>query len=233
MSFTLVMPYYRNPIMLEFQVANWNSWSEEVRRQVNVVLVDDCSPEPAEPIFRKCTLKKALFRIDQDIPFNAHGARNLGMKMFGKDPDWALLTDMDVLIDEPNVKRLLAKQLSPGLHYTFEREFMDGRPRKTHCNTLLVTRGAFWDVKGYDEDYCGSYGGDGIFLRALEKKYPRQHLLDVVVTGFNNVIEDCSTRDLDRQGPLKDEYLRRRGEKKAKNDMVPRNHLRFPWHRVF
>lgn len=232
-SFTFVIPYYRNPEMLKIQVENWNRYPHWIRDQVRVILIDDASPEPAEPIFRKCELRKALWRINEDIPFNAHGARNLGAKVMGKDEAWGLFTDMDITLPPEMAERLLAKEWKSVFHYTFEREFKDARPRKYHCNSFLVTRGAYWGAGGYDEDFAGTYGGDGIFLRALERRAPRCHLGDVVLTGWNNTVADCSTRDLDRQGPMKKEYLRRRDEKKAQPDgLVPRSPLRFTWKRV-
>lgn len=232
-SFSFVIPYYRNPEMLKLQVENWNLYPEWIRDQVRVILIDDCSPEPAEPIFRKCELRKSLYRINEDIVFNAHGARNLGAKVIGKDDAWGLYTDMDIMFPVAAVERILSKKWNAGRHYTFEREFVDGRPRKYHCNSLLMIRSAYWSVGGMDEDFCGSYGGDGIFHRALERGTPRQHWDDVVCLGFNGTVADCSTRDLDRQGPLKKEYLRRRDEKKAKpHGLEPKNPLRFTWDRI-
>jgi len=231
-KFTLVMPYYRNPTMLELQVKNWNSFSEKTKAALKIVLIDDCSPEPAEDIFAACTIKKSLYRIDQDIVFNAHGARNLGMKQL-RDEEWALLTDMDVMVPEAAVQAILLKDFNPKHHYTMERMFEDGRPPKQHCNTILVQRRSFWRAGGYDEDFCGCYGGDGIFLRALEQTVSRQHWDDVITMGFNGTVEDCSTRGIDRKGPLKEEYIKRRDQKKQRNNMVPRNPLRFPWHQVY
>lgn len=233
-SFTFVMPYYRNTVMLGVHVANWNAYPAELRDRVKVLIVDDCSPEPAEPILRECRLTTSLYRIHEDIPFNAHGARNLGATMLGKGDVWGLFTDMDILFEPHVVAAMLEKKWKPAHHYTFERTFMDGRPPKYHCNSMLVTSNAYWAAGGYDEDFCGSYGGDGIFHRALERHTARVHWTDVCCVGYNDVVADCSTRDLDRQGPMKKEYLRRRDEKKARpNGLVPCNPLRFTWSKVF
>lgn len=232
-AFTLVMPYYNNPQMLQEHVANWNSFKDDTKKMFNIVLVDDGSSEIPDEIFRKTTIKHALFRIEEDIPFNAHGARNLGMKVMGKDDQWALLTDMDVLFPEEAIRAISRKDFDSKNHYTMERMFVDGRPPKQHCNSFLVQRRAFWKAGGYDEDFCGCYGGDGIFLRALERHAKREHWLDVVSVGYNGTIEDCSTRGLDRHGPMKEEYLKRRGNKKATNSMEPKNPLRFKWNRVY
>lgn len=234
-KFTLVMPYYRNPEMLRIHVENWNAMSAKCREAMSVVLIDDGSPTADQPddIFAACSIKKALYRIEQDIPFNAHGARNLGMKVMGRDNDWALMTDMDILLPEGAVRAILAKEFDPAHHYTIARQFRDGRAPKIHPNTFLLQRRAFWKVGGYDEDYCGSYGGDGAFARELERVASREHLEDVVSIGYNDTVSDCSTRDLDRKGPMKEEYIRRRDKKKKTGDTIPRNPLRFDWKQVY
>ena len=230
---TLVYPYYRNPEMLKRQVQHWNEVAAVLGNFVRVNLIDDASPEPAEPIFRDCVLKKGLWRINENIPWNQHGARNLGAKVSGKDCEWLFMTDMDIVVPIDTLSALVNSPLDKGKHYTFERCFVDGRPPKYHCNTFLVTRGNYWKAGGYDEDFCGAYGGDGIFLRALARIAPRQHMF-VRVLGYNDTIADCSTREWGRkETEFHKEYLRRRDEKKAKPDgLAPKNPLRFTWSRV-
>lgn len=234
-KFTLIVPYYKNPEMLRLQVENWNSYPADVAAQMNIVLIDDCSPVPAEPIFRECTLKKALFRVEQDIPWNQHGARNLGAKVFGKDQDWGLFTDMDCLLAPEEAAKLAKKKLDPVKYYTFERYYADGRTPKVHVNTFLVQRAAYWKAGGYNEDFCGMYGGDAVFIRQMEEHVKRSHLLDVAFVGYDNYVEDANTREWGRQGTeWHDRYLCKRGELKAsKQGLKPLNPIRFPWHRVF
>ena len=231
----LVYPYYRNPRMLELQVNHWNTLAASYMfsRHVSLILVDDASPEPAEPILASCTLPYELYRINENIPWNQHGARNLGAQVARSDDSWLLMTDMDILVPTETLSALVVNPLDPCSHYTFERSFVDRREPKSHCNTFLVTRRNYWAVGGYDEDFCGSYGGDGIFLRALEQIAPRRHLL-LPVIGYNDVIEDCSTRDWGRKNTeFHQEYLRRRGVKKSsKEGLTPKNPLRFTWKRV-
>lgn len=234
-SFAFVIPYYRNPEMLKIQVENWNSYPHWIRDQVRVILIDDASPEPAEPIFRQCELRKSLYRVVEDIPWHQHAARNLGAKAMGKDDAWGLFTDMDILFEPETVERMLAKKWLPTEHYTFQRKFKDGRPPRFHCNSLLVTRGAYWSVGGYDERFSGTYGGDGIFLRALERETPRVHWEDIWCVGYNDTVPDCSTRDWGRKDTeWHKEYIRRRNEyKSVPGGLVPRNALQFDWKRIF
>jgi hypothetical protein len=44
---TYAIPYYRNPAMLSEQYRIWAGYPEDLKEQIEIVLVDDGSPEPA------------------------------------------------------------------------------------------------------------------------------------------------------------------------------------------
>jgi glycosyltransferase involved in cell wall biosynthesis len=192
-GFTLCLPYYENPGMLVRQIQTWNAYDAATRDAVRVIVVDDGSPEhPAEPVIRAnpCALKINLFRIAENIPWNQHGARNLAAK--AASPGWLLMTDMDHLLEAPEAKKVVAANLKPQVHYIFDRVSLPERaPYKHHCNSFLVDRDAYWRAGGYDEDYCGSYGGDGPFLRALANVAPERRLKVTIVRVPREVIPDA------------------------------------------
>lgn len=228
-NITLVMPYYRNPNTLRKQVAHWNSLPHWMHAQLTVRIVDDASPEPAEPILRGCKVPTELYRVAVDRPWGQHGARNLGAHAAAHDDDWLLMTDMDILVPEPVLCYLLQCQLDRRNHYFFGREFLDGREPKSHCNSFLVTKKNFWAAGGYEERFCGTYGGDGIFTRALEKVSFREDLSQKLI-GLNDTISDCSTQGLGRKNTeLHHEYLRRRDAFRGQPPIV----LKFDWARVW
>jgi hypothetical protein len=83
-AFTLIVPYYRNPVMLREQIKAWEDYPDAV----SIILVDDGSPEPALEVVREhapaaLLPRLTLYRIDVDIPWNRGGARNLGAKAGG------------------------------------------------------------------------------------------------------------------------------------------------------
>lgn len=231
---TLVYPYYRNPSTLNYQVARWNDLPHWMHAQLTVRVVDDGTPDHAEQpnhILEHCRVPTQLYRILKDKPWNQHGARNLGAHVAPHDDDWLLLTDMDIVVPETVLCFLLQGRLDRDAHYFFGREFADGRPDKSHCNSFLVTKKNFWAAGGYNEDFCGTYGGDGIFTRALERISQRVDLSGQKLLGLNDTIEDCSTRGLGRKDTdFHREYLRRRD---ATRNQPPRNPLRFEWERVW
>lgn len=233
--FRMVIPYYENPGMLVRQIAVWNLYAGELRDSVGVILVDDGSPRrPALDVIRDhpCTLKLGLWRIAENIAWNQHGARNLGAKVAGAG--WLFMTDIDHLLMPDQALVLAAKPLDPARHYTVERTSLpELRPYKHHCNTFAVTRQAYMAVGGYDEDYCGAYGGDGPFLRQLAAYVPEERLRDVhVVRVPREVQPDASTTEWPRTGALKERYRRLHEDKRRRGDEKARNPLRFTWERL-
>lgn len=220
--------------MLAMQIANWNAYDEVTRANVSVVLVDDGSPRnPALPVIQAnpCALKIALFRIAENIPWNQHGARNLAAKAASKG--WLLMTDIDHLLEPAEARKLVDANLHPGVHYVFDRVSLPDRaPYKRHCNTFLLTRDAYWQTGGYDEDYSGTYGGDGPFLRALAGIAPEKPARATVVRVPREVLADASTTEWPRTGALKDAYRARHKAKNKAGREKPVNPLRFTWERL-
>jgi hypothetical protein len=233
----MIYPYYENPKMLERQVENWNRYAGELRDHVKLILIDDGSPKnPAYPIFKDCKIPKRLYRITKDIPWNQHGARNLGAKMACKPAEnyWLYMSDMDILLTPETAFDLFSRKLDPMHYYTFERTFLPAcNTRKYHCNTFLVKHSIYWAVNGYDEDYCGTYGGDGAFLRQVNNLAPRIHLEDVLLYGVErNVVPDANTDLPRKEGEFGDEYRRRFDAKRRKGDERSKNPIRFDYERL-
>lgn len=234
----MIYPYYENPRMLERQVENWNRYAGDLRHAVRVILIDDgSSKHPAEPIFRECKIPKKLYRVCKDIPWNQHGARNLGARKASctDDNHWLFMSDMDVILTPETAYDLFSRDLDPARYYTFERTFLpDCTRRKYHCNTFLVKHNVYWAVNGYDEDYCGTYGGDGPFLRQLQVLAPRCHLSDVVLFGVEReVVADANTNLSRKDGEFGRLYRERFDAKRRSGNERSLNPIRFEWEKVF
>ena len=234
-SLTLIYPYYCNPDTLAYHARHWASLPRWVRQVLHVRVVDDGSPIPAERVLANERTNTELYRIKKDKPWNQHGARNLGAHVAVSDDDWLLMTDMDMFVPEQVVCYLLQARLDGRVHYTFRREAADGRIWKPHFNTFLVTKRNFWKAGGYDEDFCGSYGGDGLFVKALKRVAPAVPLSQTLI-GLSNHITDCNTSAFGRKdSEYRREYLRRLEAKVAMGPggLLPRDPLRFDWERVW
>lgn len=234
----MIYPYYENPQMLERQVENWNRYAGDLRDHVRIIVVDDGSKKyPAKPIMEKLNFPKRLFRVLEDIPWNQHGARNLGANRACLDDEnyWLYMSDMDVMLTAETAYDLFTRELDPKFHYTFERAFLpDLSRRKVHCNTFLVKHSIYWAVGGYDEDYCGAYGGDGPFLRQMANLAPNRHLGDVLLYGVEtDVVPDANTTSLSRKdGEYGAKYRATFDAKRRTGDERSKNPIRFNWERV-
>jgi len=259
----LVYPYYDNPQMLRRQVRNWNTYAPELADRVEIVLVDDASPQhPALPIFGECRVHKKLLRVDRDIAWHQHAARNIGAHEVGEDEAWMFMSDMDILLPPLALRRLLAKTLIADRHYglqrvflprSFDRLFGDSssgvldamlhRPglialrnrfaSRPHCNSFLVRRDRYWKINGYDEDFVGTYGGDGLFIDQLSEIAPYALLDDVYAIAITpKLVADANTQRWERGGEMRKAFERRLQRKREAGDLRSRDPLRTPWTRL-
>lgn len=246
---TLIYPYYENPSMLERQIDNWENYSGDVGKKCEFIIVDDGSPDnPAEPILQRLRHKKKLFRVKENIPWGQHHARNIGAKEAGGG--WMFMSDMDVILT-PQAAFEILNEMNPDerRYHTFERKFIGNiREPKYHCNTFLVTYDNYWAVNGYDCDYCGTYGGDGPFLRQLDTIAPQLHHgpkerhlkkgteisgKNITLWGYEpDIIADANTRDWDRYGDMKVKYRSIMSQKRLHGDERSKDPIRWEYERV-
>jgi glycosyltransferase involved in cell wall biosynthesis len=212
-KFTLIVPYYRNQRMLERQALEWQNYPPNV----NVIVVDDGSPEPAYPTVKLAYdlgAQVRLLRVIPDIPWNRNGARNLGVMQ--ARTDWIVHVDIDHIMPMTTASELFHFHPEPGNWYRFARyrygkaDFTrrkDDIPDdqtfgkiKPHMDSYAVSRKAYLDLGGYDEDYSGSLGGGTPFVKELEAKLtrvdlPEPYLLHVYTT---DAVKDASDIHLSR-----------------------------------
>lgn len=236
---TIILPYYRAPKMLEIQVNTILQYPDSVK----VIVVDDGSPEPAFPILQGID-RVSLYRIEDDIPWNREGARNLGAKE--AKTEWIIHMDIDHILPPECVQNLFSTEINEKNWYRFKRfrvGFADDTRKKDsipddmaygevkpHIDSYLCTKKLYWDAGGYNEEYSGCLGGGGPFLKQLRKTSGKEALLfpgDVRLEVYTrSMAKDSSVWDLSRDNT---EFKKRRkifGIEKAINP------LRFNWHRL-
>lgn len=208
---TLIMPYYENAGMLALHYLEWaENWPASARERFKVVLVDDGSQiAPATSVARPEGLPELqIWRVTEDRPWHQHAARNLGAHV--AEDGWLLLTDMDHMLRADAADALLRRldKLDPCTIYTLHRVEADtgkatiganGHP-KPHPNSFVLTRNLYWRIGGYDEDYCGVYGTDGLFKQRAFNVGARGHLKKVALTRYwRGLVPDASTTTLERK----------------------------------
>ncbi len=246
----IIMPYYNAPGMLHAHLFSWSMFPEDIRKRLKVILVDDGSQKPALDVIRSHwgddpMLDLQLYRVLVDIPWNQHGARNLGAQV--ADEGWLFMTDIDHTLPLESVRWLLDQQkVNEHYFYTVRRmtavrngngevafEPMlnkDDMP-KPHPNTYLLTKAMFWAAGGYDEDFCGTYGGDGPFRRHLNQVSKHCLLSEPYIVRWpREIIPDASQPSEFREAyrPLYGPKFREKGGGAIK---PPTDWVRFPWER--
>lgn len=239
---TLIMPFYRNCEMLALQYATWAGWPEEIKARVEVVIVDDGSPLPAVGVAQPEGLPKLrVYRVNEDRQWHQHAARNLGAHV--ASDGWLLLTDMDHVLTAENAAALLKRvdQLDREAIYTLHRieattgqvTVNDAGEPKPHPNSFVLTRDLYWRIGGYDEDFCGIYGTDGLFKTRAFTIGRRDHLKKVALTRYwRDVIPDASTDAPRKEGRKPGDKRAVLAAKAARGEAGVVKVLQFPWERV-
>ena len=220
---TILYPCYNNPDALALQQETWRSYPANLRTAVRLVLVDDCSEQPVW-LDENFPLAHTLLRITSDIAWNQPGARNLGMSR--TVTEWVFMSDIDHLLTPDMCAALLAVETSPGTVYFFGRRTRDGRELAPHPNSFLIQREIFWDLGGYDEDFCGHYGYDDILFRDLvERRYRTVTRHDIVLVAC----EDAGTGTLVRNARRNRALLKKKRKLLEKGSYRNGAVCRFEW----
>lgn len=234
---TFIYPYYDNPAMLVHQQQNWLKYSEWIRDELDVIVVDDCSPRWAlkdVPVI----FPHRRYRVKVDVRWNWLMCRNLGALQAHED-SWLFLTDIDHLIPGSTVGALMAKikegSLNKNYYYLFARkDAPDLTDYKDHPNTYFMHRSLYWKIGGYDEYYSGNYGTDGMYRRRAEIVADGFEKLNglYVVRYPREVIADASTTTLKRKEGRNPNLVKRmKKAKEISGDTTPIT-VSFPWEEI-
>lgn len=247
---TLIIPYYRNPLMLRRQLLELDMYPAEWR----VIIVDDGSPEPAEDVLREwwlpyanhsAQMRLSLYRINVDIPWNREGARNLASQEC--NTEWMVHVDIDHVLPAECAAALLKHPWEDRAFFRFPRNRVgaaDETRKKDriptdapfgaihpHIDSYLCQKADYWTAGGYNEDFSGILGGGSEFLRRMERTArPRVAPPEIYLNVHTrSSVPDASdlycSRDMSAVKKL-ERALREAGSPK------PTTWLRFPWYRV-
>lgn len=221
---TISLLYYNDEKNINNHLEKWETYSDLVKFQI----IDDGSKEPAKNILKNSCFKELedarLFRIEEDIPWNIPGARNLSATVC--NTPFMLICDMDQVFDRSAILRMLALATleKEKYFYSFKRFSEDialkRKCKRKTCGTMLVSIESWWRAGGYDEDMSGEYGhNDPLFRRQL-KSIGMKELTPQIYC--QEIQADCQ---LNRKSDNKTKY-----HKKTKQ--LPRKKwdcLRFSW----
>jgi hypothetical protein len=235
--------------MLRKQLEGWLALDPRLAKHLLVILIDDCSPvKPASEVLNGVNfndLDFRLYRVKVDIPWNQHGCRNLGAM---EAPDgWMFMSDIDHVLPERSIEEIVNMKLDPGGFYTLQRvtavKKEDGNLKydlmtdafgklKPHPNTFLITRKQYWGAGGYDEDYCGTYGGDGPFTKTLDRRLTRIHLPDLYLIRWTRDLIPDASQPPEYREKYRTMYRMKFASKGGGKANGPTKPIRFAWERL-
>lgn len=166
---TLVYAVYGQPLMLAEILRRMSAYSVGIRKRLKLILVDDHG-DPEVTVTQAMAfnghIETELYRIDDDIPWNQMGARNLGMY---RARGWCAMLDTDMVLTENSIRAILrfidanprGCVLRYGLRHLvhLEQDSIMSSP-----NTYVIHRADFMESGGYDEDYAGHKGWSDVQL---------------------------------------------------------------------
>lgn len=166
----------------------YEKYPSDILDAIEFIIIDDCSPLEYE--IPALNLNYQWLKITTDIPWNQGGARNLGVTYAKSDK--ILITDLDHGYP-PETLQYLINTSQPGRRfYKFRRKNQQGEIYKGHANAFFMSRARFMRFWGYDEEYCGHYGGEDYrFVKFHKYHGSQQRYLPASVW--------CYERDLDRK----------------------------------
>ena len=201
---SLVFAYYENPSMLALQWREIAKYPASLKREIEVIVVDDCSPaKPASEVDMPQNLPRhSIFRLDRDVRWNQDAARNIGAHE-ALSP-WLLLTDMDHVVPKETLAQLVSMDKNPSVFYTFSRiKFASGDQREPHPNSYFMTKELYWAIGGHDEDFAGIYGKDFLFRKRAHRFTDEVILHDAPIARVGTtMVSDAGTRTISRRNTL-------------------------------
>ena len=131
---TYICSYYKNAGMLREQQAVWRSYRSTLKARFHAIVTDDCSPEDQAAIhaveetgIASLTVNRRLrdardkAALGGKVRWNWLFSRNLGARL--ATTDWLILTDIDHVLPEETLDRLLSMHLDPYCVYRPSREY--------------------------------------------------------------------------------------------------------------
>jgi glycosyltransferase involved in cell wall biosynthesis len=236
--------YYEDSNHLSELLASWSALEPTVKRQLVFLVVDDGSRrvKAQDVLLHAPKIDIINVRIEEDIPWNIGGARNLAM--FVAPTSYVFLMDADVRTPPRFILDILS------LSKKAEHDFRSGEIRTIFCRfrrkisgeladferphpaVMLLSRDAYWLSGGCDEDFVGHYGyTDPHFLHRASQT-PGIKLVSVYLDRkyISNLIQvndkpDYSSVHLERNAEYNKELFH---SKLAKNTWS-NSYIRFNW----
>lgn len=221
MQVTISHIFYNQHSMLPI---HQEAWDRHPPNSVRYTLIDDCSPIPIKTPRRR---NLDVYRVQEDIPWNISGARNLAYHV--AQTDWVLCADVDHVVTASALESILALDLSDeNVAYIFARQRPDGTEGCRAIINCLMARDKYFEIGGYDEDFSGHYGREETFFdHCLVHNKIRVKFCDHIILEWHPKLGGTSglIRDKSHNAVIYDQKIQRLQNGIYRNGPI----LRFNW----
>ena len=153
---TIITTYYNNREFLESFIEDFKKINL-IYPELKLLVIDDGSKEHPASSFCEAFEGFNLYTITEDIGFNSHGARNLGVEI--STTHWNLLIDVDYDLSSVRFDILTELDFSEDTVYMLD------------VNAFLTNKTVYMSCHGYDEEFYNMHFGDRIFTSYIKRKF--------------------------------------------------------------
>ncbi len=169
---TVVHSFFGEEQRFRLLIDNWNRYSTSIKDKLKIIMVDDHGTPSLESLLTPSILKRidfdlTIYEIEDDLKYNTPGAYNLGVLAAATPYILTLESDCSFLPDM--MHKIMEYKPKKNIVYMFDRlRVTDNdawRMLDRYLPTaMLMNKGIFLDLNGFDEDFTGEYsGGYGFF----------------------------------------------------------------------
>lgn len=178
-AFTIIIPHYNSPDLL-MRCLN----SIPVREDIQVIVIDDCSPGSEDYMERYPQLTRPYLEYYKTPQGGSAGrARNIGLdKAKGK---WVICMDADDLFVD-NMEEILDKAIDRTedvLYYNYKTVLSDDITQPGHRDGY---QRFFEEYKNNNDEFCFRYCFDSLWGKIISNKMIQEHCIRCDETRYGN-----------------------------------------------
>lgn len=187
---SIIYPLYvenKDSINNVFQMLKaYEKMDSELKSLLDIIIVDDGSPVNID--WPKFELNLSVLHILENIKWNSGGAKNLGVCYSATKR--VIISDIDHFFPEDTLSWCMSVKETEYIYCFNQLEIQNGGGifdlHHPHPNIFFLTKKNYFDLHGYDEDFCGYYGDDIFFRKYLLKNFKNK----VFIAPKNSYIKE-------------------------------------------
>jgi len=238
LKLSLIHPFYNHNYALPAHIGNWMEWDPQYKQSVEIIIVDDGSPEPLDvSLLKGLDLNIKVFKVKQDILWNVTGARNLGITQ--ASAPWLAMLDFDMSLLNRSLKDFLKLTVDNNKTYWpflwLPTKNQPHRTRYPHCNSFFINRETMIKCGMYDEDFAGEWGWEDIFIHDFifpSNGIKREWRQDCLIRWYRGFASGHVEKHPENQSNVNFKRMKEKAWEVINGTYINKDILRFDWEQV-